>query len=400
MAQVREAGPERDLAARILRSATFQRSPRLRDLLVDIVERSLAGEAALLSEHAIGVRVFGRAESYNPADDNIVRASARHLRQKLKEYFETEGAGEEWILEIPRGGYTAVFRLRSPEGEAPRQARPAWPWAVLAAAALLFAGSFLLWREAARPAPSAPTLFTELAAAHPGPVEFVLTDSAMVIQNQMLNGAVDVDSYSTRGFEAEYEKRKPPEDALRVWRFLNPRQITSLADVTILSSLLRTHPELHSRIELRHARHMATRAFKQGNFILTGGYTANPWAKLFENRFRFRFDHERHQFENLEPRPGEAARYPNDARRGRYVARIGLTRNLSDKGFVLHLAGTAFEGTEGAGEYLFRAGALQEIRKAVGWTAGEIPPPFELILESAASQGTASPGRIIAVRRH
>src|SRR5437868_7123365 len=106
------ADVHRALLERVASSRTLQRSARLRELLLDIGEHTLAGEPQQLTEQAIGVRIFGRAPSYNPADDNIVRSSVRQLRLKLKEYFDNEGANEAWVVEIPKGSYCAAFTQR------------------------------------------------------------------------------------------------------------------------------------------------------------------------------------------------------------------------------------------------------------------------------------------------
>lgn len=387
----------RALLGRILASQTFHRSARLRELLTDILEHSLAGESAELSEHALGVRLFGRPEVYNPADDNIVRASARQLRLKLKEYFETEGAAEPTVIEIPKGGYTAVFRVRAVEA-APGKS----PKFIPLGAALLVASAILVvvLLVAAKPGGAEPrTLFAALARQCPGPVQFVLSDSALVLQNGFLPEPPTVDEYGTRSFIGELEKQPHSEDALRFWRQLSDRQITPLADVMTLSGLLRAHPSLGPRIEVRHARHMTARAFKNGNFILTGSFASNPWADLFEKDMNFRIPRPGGRFENLAPRPGEPGVYRNDPAAGLYAARIALRANLAGEGFVLLLAGTSFVGTEGAGDYVLRPGSLDQIRAALALRGGEPLPPFEIMLETASAQNAASSSRIVAARR-
>ena len=146
----------RELLLRIALSKTFHRCSRLHDLLLDIGERTLAGETAQLSEQSIGIRVFGRSEGYNSSDDNIVRASVRQVRLKLKEYFETEGRDEPWIFEIPKGGYVAVFKRRDlpvlPPADLPETVRrAARTWLVPAlgglCACLMALCAFLVIRE-------------------------------------------------------------------------------------------------------------------------------------------------------------------------------------------------------------------------------------------------------------
>src|SRR5687767_209823 len=94
-----------DLANRVASSTAFRKSPRLRQFLLFVAERSLTGHAADITEYEIGWKVFERGPNYNPIEDSIVRSAARQLRSKVKEYFETEGIDEICILDIPKGGY-------------------------------------------------------------------------------------------------------------------------------------------------------------------------------------------------------------------------------------------------------------------------------------------------------
>ncbi len=117
-----DASAREAVVDRIVASRGFQRAARLRELLVYITTHADSPEA--LSEQQIGIRVFGRPESYSPGDDNIVRATARQLRAKLKEYYESEGAEERLILDIPKGGYQPVFLERAGVTETPEAPPP------------------------------------------------------------------------------------------------------------------------------------------------------------------------------------------------------------------------------------------------------------------------------------
>ncbi|HUA57759.1 MAG TPA: hypothetical protein VML19_03330 [Verrucomicrobiae bacterium] len=102
----------RALVGRITTTRDFRRATRLREFLIYVVDRHLAGHDEEITEPLIGQRVFGRPKTYNPGDDSIVRTEARTVRQRLDRYFAEEGAGEPMILEIPRGRYVPVFRAR------------------------------------------------------------------------------------------------------------------------------------------------------------------------------------------------------------------------------------------------------------------------------------------------
>ncbi len=100
-----------DQLSKILRSDGFVHARRMRRFLAFIVEESLAGRADQLCEYSIGVTVFERGESFEPGLDPIVRNDARRLRQKLLEYYQCCRAGDQVVIEVPKGGYAPVFTL-------------------------------------------------------------------------------------------------------------------------------------------------------------------------------------------------------------------------------------------------------------------------------------------------
>ncbi|MGH9600457.1 MAG: hypothetical protein ACRD27_11380, partial [Terracidiphilus sp.] len=100
----------RQLIERVVSSSSFQKSERLKDLLRYLADKTVRGVAQDLSEHRIGVEVFGKPEDYSIVEDSSVRVLVRQLRLKLHEYFDGEGRDERQIIEIPKGAYAAVFR--------------------------------------------------------------------------------------------------------------------------------------------------------------------------------------------------------------------------------------------------------------------------------------------------
>src|SRR5271165_2634444 len=81
----------REELSRILRSSIFSQSDRLGRFLRFTIESTLAGKADEIKEYVIGTEVYDRKPSYHPSEDSIVRSEARRLRNKLKEYYESEG---------------------------------------------------------------------------------------------------------------------------------------------------------------------------------------------------------------------------------------------------------------------------------------------------------------------
>jgi TolB-like protein len=94
---------------RILGSRTLARATYLNRLLKTCVEQTLAGKSAQLKELWLGTTVFLRKGRFNPARDPIVRVQARRLRQKLSEYYITEGLLDPVRITMPVGSYVPVF---------------------------------------------------------------------------------------------------------------------------------------------------------------------------------------------------------------------------------------------------------------------------------------------------
>ena len=105
---------------KVLSSRGFVQSKRLSDFLRFIIEQHLDGKDRELKETWIGVEVFGRKPDYDSSQDSIVRTEAGRLRSKLTEFYASEGLEDPLVIELPKGGYTPVCRLRQ---VAPRKHR-------------------------------------------------------------------------------------------------------------------------------------------------------------------------------------------------------------------------------------------------------------------------------------
>jgi tetratricopeptide (TPR) repeat protein len=104
--------PDRDAVRaeveRIALSVLFRNSERRVQVLQYTVEKALAGEK-LLKEYTLGVDVFRRPESYDPRIEPLVRVEFGRIRQKLREYYATEGLNDPIRIEYNRRGYLPTF---------------------------------------------------------------------------------------------------------------------------------------------------------------------------------------------------------------------------------------------------------------------------------------------------
>lgn len=126
---------------RILQSNVFRTSEVHRNLLQYLADKSLNGDSDSLKEYTVGLDVFQKPESYDPRQESTVRMHVARLRQKLAEYYRTEGADDPIIVELPKGGFRVTFETREvPEVPAAVPAEPrgvSIPWHEVALAAAL-----------------------------------------------------------------------------------------------------------------------------------------------------------------------------------------------------------------------------------------------------------------------
>ena len=70
----------------------------------------MRGEGETLKEYVIGTEVYDRRHPYHPSQDSIVRTEAKRLRNKLKEYYATEGLNDGVLIYYRSGSYQPIFR--------------------------------------------------------------------------------------------------------------------------------------------------------------------------------------------------------------------------------------------------------------------------------------------------
>ena len=106
---------------RILNSGLFHRSQRRQRFLEYLVNETLAGRSDRLKGYNLALEVFDRPETFDPTVDPLVRIEAARLREKLREYYDTDGQGDPVRIDLPKGAYTPHIEFRTES--APRHAR-------------------------------------------------------------------------------------------------------------------------------------------------------------------------------------------------------------------------------------------------------------------------------------
>ncbi len=385
------------LIQRILESEGFHRATQLRKILLYASRAAILRPQDSLSEVEVACNVLERRLDFDPATDNIVRAQFSHLRRKLEHYFETEGKDEPLVLSIPRGNYIPVFtpaqvRVSTPLISEPTQREPAsvpaepapvttsippapippvlrppslWRnWKV--AAAVVFNVAFLvlavvfLRDHSGRPKDketTSPNPFVRFLTQSEGDVTVVVPDTSLVMIQVILGANVSVADYISNDFPQAQAARVRDPAMRHLISDLGVYRTTSINEAMNGLDFVETLERAGVHARMRYARDLHAQDLSEGNSILIGGPSSNPWVSLFADQTNFRhvddITQRKHCFENLHPAPGEQLRYENTYS-GQDVGYVDVTlvHNPSRSGYILMINGADMQANDAASRFL------------------------------------------------
>jgi hypothetical protein len=414
------------LVEEILASRSFAKAPRLSSLLAYICREALKGNNAELTERQIGIEVFGRSANYLPAEDSIVRASARLLRSRLDVYFSSEGRDSNWTVVIPKGSYVPVFERRSPASEPPPPTLPTPPTlaersaeknsegrtrllrvsaGIAALAAVVAVAGFALWfhRDERLSPPSKQAQLWSQVLTPERRALFVPADTTLALIQTKRRVPLTLSEYLGQRHTnlGTLASAGPLSETLQN---ISDHQYTSIADLDMAFHVGRLAQAGPARLEVRYARDLTMSEARHSNLILMGGPRADPWVQLFANRIDYSLDDQPADgldYVNVRsPRGAEQARYRADVEDGETyssLAVVALVPGLEGDGKVLLLEGTDMAGTEGACDFLLDAGASSAFLAKVAAQDGKLSN-FELLLETKTVKGNSSEPMVLAYR--
>jgi hypothetical protein len=406
------------LSERVAASAAFQKSNRLRDLLLFLCERAAADPAAGVREQEIGVKVFGRPADYDTTQDPLVRVQVSQLRKRLQLHFEQDGKHEPVVIEIPKGCYTPVFRDRAipAHGDWGQRLR-AWfnPLAIALAILATFTSLAAVW-FAYRPVSSnlaqAPRrepqrdldLFWRQVFGSGRPACVVLSDSSLASFEILLGRRLTANDYR-RGLNlyhalADAEIASPDRRAAS--KVIVDKATVPFADAQLVSEIASLNAFHGVHTDLVFARDFSPSYFNSHDVILLGNAAANPWQDFFEDqlnfRARFQGSPERANFENLAPLPGEEAIYTEDRGRHLEYCRVAFLPNPARKGSVILIAGTDMTSTQAGGQLITSDRWIDSIHKRLGDPDASRLPYFEVLLKVQVQIGRNCRFEVVAHR--
>jgi len=377
--------------------------------LLYLCERALLNRPDDLREQLIGCNVFLRKPDYNPGEDNVVRVQIRRLRQRLDEYFNSEGRDEPIIISIPKGSYIPVFlpRKLSDSGTPAAAAIPAhgrrYRIAPIAAAAIALLGiGFVagLWTAGGPRAPDWSPLWPAIFNPNEKTL-IVCADSTLVMAQALLRRPLSLDDYARRRYA-------PPgavlgKDAERILSLLPAWTWTDLADVRLVGRLQSVTSDW-DRISIRTAKTVQIHDFTSGNAIIVGSVQSNPWNALFDQQLNFRVEWDELKntayVRNKSPLPGEHPVYPPTEGGDRSVVYsvIAFVPNLRRSGNILIIAGTTGQATETAAEHVTNPATYKQLMRMITSRNGGELPYFEVLLKSSMVEGIAKDAEVVAFR--
>ena len=433
MADDLQSDPRWRLAQSVAAGPHFARSPLLSKFLLYVVGETLAGRQAIISEHKIGVGVFGRPRAYRTDEDNIVRNYARQLRKRLAEHFTGIGRNEAVRIEVPIGGYVPAFHPNEhgnltgdsiPSAGSPlakqqlyledpplTAAIPARRWiprhgifrAILMVAGLV-AVSGGLWVCGHWPlmrSSSSSPLRSLWRAVLPenGTTYVVPSDAGFNLMEDMSHREFPLADY----IRGSYDQVPATTLDSHTRQDLYSQRYTDFVSLQIIAMLARQPEYDPRRVLLRFPRDLRIDDLKTGNALIIGSANSNPWASLGDARTNFRIvpshDMEGAAIVNAQPLAGEQSSYQshwNEPSHETY-ALILFVPNLSGAGHLLVVEGLDVAGTEAAAEVLFRPELISPIVERAKRPDGSIRR-FEILLRTNSIQSNAEGTQVIANR--
>lgn len=432
---------KRALIDRIVASAQFRRSIRMRDFLLYVGGQSLKDGCPEIHEQEIGAKVFGKPTGYDTSQDNIVRVAATELRKRIELYFASEGAHETLILDIPRGGYKPIFHRRSPElhpppalsvetvplrDDAPHdtavappsRARPnyrlhlVWTTAWVATVCVSLAVAYLLLFQQVRAMhkllytwegkPAVSALWQDFVKPSQQ-TDVVLPDASLSIREELTGHPVPLPDYIDRRYISETESLPVSKDRRDDLMDIYSHNLVAFGDFRAAQRILALSP-VGSSLHLTLSRFFQAESVKTDNLVLIGGKKANPWVYLFDDQMTFSLDYDNAQgigyIANRHPRPGEDASYaegspyPNGFVGYSVVAYLP---NPSHSGNAIILAGTDSDATSAAAEFLT---SEEQLKKFQSTLRVQKFPYFEVLLKTSRLSGTSLNSEVLAYRTY
>ena len=402
---------------KIANSSLLHGSESLCKLLRYLGRNAVDSPGAHLKEYQIATEVFGRSSDFDPQMDSTVRVQVGRLRQKLHEYYTSEGLEDPILVDLPKGSYALGLHHRDP-GPARKDPVPVRKEVELQTS---------LERSAIPNPRNWAIAVTVLSLLLVGAVAVIVAQR--VTGNKPAEAAENYSPPALRLFWKSY--LSGPEEPWVVFsnasfvgrpetgmRYLDPARdvqprildhYTGVGEVLAVHELDHVFATLHRQLRVKRGSLLSLDDVKNNDLIFVGSPAENltlrdiPGTREFV--FRRLTDGPRKgdlAIASLHPQPGEPKEFlgtPNNLPLADDYSVIALVKGLNPARSELILAGTTTLGTQAAVEYVCRQSFVEQLllRLSVSPT-GEVEP-FEAVLHVKVTRGVPMESEIVAIRK-
>ena len=420
-----------ELLERVAASSHLRRATRLRELLLYVGQRSLKDGCDHVPEQEIGVKVFGRPDTYDNANDSIVRTTISDLRKRIDAYFAAEGIHEPIVMELPRGAYIPVFYTRDapsiiaedfPLPAAPHSAPASEPgrlaasrfersfrWVAGFVIAVLAMVCIAFWQESRtaqrsmHPWEYEPALSSVWSSFFAGgrDTDVVMEDSSVLLVQLISKQNIEMSDYINKTYLGTPSIQEVNPETYRNLLLISRKALGKASDFRVALGIRALDPQ-SAKLHFYNAREYTPRLLENDNVILLGNPSSNPWYQWFENSLNFAEPPETvgaTPVINRSPRTGESATYTSQENpsRGETIAHcaIAYLPKPDHSGDMLLIQGTTSEATEAGGQFLLSEDRMSDFAKQAHV---QKLPYFEALLHVSQVLGTAVTEKVEAYR--
>lgn len=402
---------------RLVASHTLHGSESLCKLLRYLGQHAVEHPGVPVKEYQIATEVFGRQPDFDPQLDSMVRVQAGRLRAKLAEYYNSEGAADRLVVELPKGSYAVTFHERPGGGAGPdngfgsghlaegkessaagRRGQHLTTALSIGLVAALATIGWLLWSRHGASAASA-NLALEMPA--PTPIQTFWTafirgpeEPWAIFSNAAFVGRPDT---GMRYYDAAKDGKAPILD-----------HYTGVGEVLAVHNLDLVFESLHRSLRVKRGSLFSLDDAKNNDLIFIGSPSENLALLDIPSTKEFVFQRVREgiragnmEIINVHPKSGEAASFlasPSNVPMNEDFAVVALVKAINPEHSELILAGTTTLGTQAAVEYVTRENYLDELLKRMKVTNASDLKPFEAVIQVKVAKGVPVESTLVALR--
>jgi hypothetical protein len=401
---------------KLVNSQVLHGSESLCKLLRYLAEHALDHPGSSLKEYQIATEVFGRPHDFDPQHDSTIRVQAGRLRLKLAEYYSTEGAEDNLLVEIPKGTYVVSFHNRSLPPAKTRLASATSP-----------SQRTLIEGKTARRWPMVTVILSVLLAAAVVTIALLLANDSRNRAQRAIGGKPATPAALSTFWKAYVTGQEEPWvifsngafigrpetgmryfDASRDSRDTILDHYTGVGEALAIHALDRTFGSLHRQLRVKRGSLLSIDDVKNNDMIFVGSPAENLTLREIPNSQEFVFRRLESgprkgdlSVTNVHPQPGEAEYWigsPSHSALSEDYSVIALVHGLNPAKSVLILAGTTTIGTQAAVEFVCQENSLEELLPRLKFSSTGELEPFEAVLRVKVTRGVPVESAIVAMR--